>query len=127
MPRLDGPIKVIRKINNNTYQLALQGKYSVSSRFNVTDLIPNYAEETDMRSNSSQVGEDDVILAINGTEEMEQLEPEQTNDKNLDLPLGSMTRSRQARFQEALQQLLHTIQDSLKCDDPITMVMIQAT
>ena len=67
MPRLDGPFKIIRKINKNAYQLNLQGKYNVRSRFKVTDLVPYHADETDLRSNPLQVGEDDVILASKGT------------------------------------------------------------
>ena len=68
MPRLDGPFKIIRKINKNAYQLNLQGKYNVRSRFKVTDLVPYHADETDLRSNPSQVGEEDVILASKGTD-----------------------------------------------------------
>uniref|UniRef100_A0A0D3BVJ4 thioglucosidase n=1 Tax=Brassica oleracea var. oleracea TaxID=109376 RepID=A0A0D3BVJ4_BRAOL len=59
----------------------------------------------------------DVILASNGTEEMDQLEPElkefeertkellepeETNDKDLEVPIGPMTRSKQARYRQAL-------------------------
>ncbi|KAF8053934.1 hypothetical protein N665_1361s0004 [Sinapis alba] len=120
MPRIDGPFKIIKKINNNTYQLDLQGKYNVSSSFNVTDLVPCYAEVADLKSNHSQVEEDEMILASKGTKEMEQLEPElkedkdgakeqlkpeETKNKDLEIPLGPMTRSKQARF----HQLLHTI------------------
>ncbi|XP_056853604.1 uncharacterized protein LOC130502881 [Raphanus sativus] len=122
MPRLDGPFKVIRKINNNAYQLDLQ-------------------DETDLRSNPSQVGEDDVILTSNGTKDMEQLEPElkeveertmeqlepeETNGKDLEVPVGPMTRSKQARFNQAFHKLLYTIQGSLECAYPTTLVVIQA-
>ena len=82
-----------------------------------------------------------MILASNGTEEMEQLEPElkeveertkeqlkpeETDDKDLEVPSGPMTRSKQARFQQAFHQLLHTIQGSLECAYPTTLVVIQA-
>ncbi|KAF8112090.1 hypothetical protein N665_0067s0011 [Sinapis alba] len=124
MTRLDGPFKVIKKINNNAYELDLQDKYNVSSIFNVNDLVPYHAEETNLRSNPSQVGEDDVILARKGSntiKKMEQLDRMQPSgcksvdatqsmqpigctfvdgsqwmpyDKYLNIPLGPLTRSK---------------------------------
>ena len=82
-----------------------------------------------------------MILASNGIEDMDQLEPElkeveertrellepeETNEKDLEVPIGPMTRSKQARFRQALHQLLHTIQGSLECVYPTTLVVIQA-
>ena len=82
-----------------------------------------------------------MVLASNGNEEMdqlepeleevedrtkEQLEPEGTKEKDLEVPIGPMTRSKQARFRQALHQLLHTIQGSLECAYPTTLVVIQA-
>uniref|UniRef100_A0A0D3D467 Uncharacterized protein n=2 Tax=Brassica TaxID=3705 RepID=A0A0D3D467_BRAOL len=134
--------RITKWISNHAFQQGLQGKYNVSSSFNDTDLVPYCAEETDLRSNPSQVGEDDVILASNGTEEMDQLEPELkeveertkelleaegTNDKDLEVPIGPMTRSKQARFRQALHQLSHTIQGNLECANPTTLVVIQAS
>lgn len=50
MPRLDGPFEVLKRINNNAYQLDLQGKYTISYTFNVSDFIPYVADELDLRS-----------------------------------------------------------------------------
>jgi hypothetical protein len=36
----DGPFKVLRKINDNTYEIYLLGTYGVSSSFTVVDLSP---------------------------------------------------------------------------------------
>jgi len=131
--------RITKWISNHAFQQGFQGTYNVSSSFNDTDLLPYCAEETDLRSNPSQVGEDDVILASNGTGEMDQLEPELkeveerpkellepegTNDKDLEVPIGPMTRSKQARFRQALHQLLHTIQGNLECANPTTLVVI---
>ncbi|WZY99122.1 hypothetical protein YC2023_071451 [Brassica napus] len=44
----------------------------------------------------------------------ELLEHEETNEKDLEVPIGPMTRSKQARFRQALHQLLHTIHGSLE-------------
>lgn len=51
---------------------------------------------------------------------------EETKDKDLNVPLDPMTRSKQARFHEALHQLLHTIHSSLECAYPTSLVVIQA-
>ncbi|XP_024010401.1 uncharacterized protein LOC18014510 [Eutrema salsugineum] len=118
IPRIDGPFKIIKKINDNAYQLDLQ------------------------------VGEDDMINTSLGTEEIngeqgepepksdedqEQLKPEEAEeasigeDKDLHLPIGPMTRSRTTKFKQAFHKLLHTIQSNLKCANPTTLVVIQAT
>ena len=52
---------------------------------------------------------------------------EETKDKDLNVPLGPMSKSKKARFQQALHQLLYIIHDNLECADPITLVVIQAT
>ena len=39
-PRADGPFKVLRKINDNAYEINLPDTYGVSSSFNVDDLSP---------------------------------------------------------------------------------------
>ena len=56
----------------------------------------------------------------------EWMQPRGCHSEDLHIPLGPMTRSKQARLQEALHQLLYTIQGSLECADPTTLVVIQA-
>ena len=56
----------------------------------------------------------------------EWMQPRRCHSDDLNVPLGPMTRSKQARFQQAPHQLLHTIQGSLECADPTTLVVIQA-
>ena len=51
MPRTDGHFKVLKRINNNAYQIDLEDKYTISTTFNVSDLIPFVADELDLRSN----------------------------------------------------------------------------
>ncbi|KAJ0627391.1 putative nucleotidyltransferase, Ribonuclease H [Helianthus annuus] len=61
-PRADGPFKVLKRINDNAYQIDLPGHYNVSATFNVADLIPYEAESDDSddsRTSPFQVGEDD--------------------------------------------------------------------
>ena len=40
LPSGDGPFQVIRRINNNAYELNLPPSYNISSSFNVCDLSP---------------------------------------------------------------------------------------
>jgi hypothetical protein len=39
-PRAHGPFMVLRKINDNTYEIDLPNNYGVSTSFNVSDLSP---------------------------------------------------------------------------------------
>jgi len=39
-PQADGPFKVLRKINDNAYEIDLPSTYGVSTSFNVTNLSP---------------------------------------------------------------------------------------
>ena len=48
MTRVDGPFLILRKISDNAYQLDLQGKYEISSSFNVSDLSPFFADHPDL-------------------------------------------------------------------------------
>ncbi|XP_047164016.1 uncharacterized protein LOC124833550, partial [Vigna umbellata] len=65
-PRGDGPFRVIRRINNNAYQLDLPPEYGVHATFNVSDLKPFAGFDSededllDLRANPSQEGGDDT-------------------------------------------------------------------
>ena len=45
MPHVDGPFKVLEKINDNAYKLQLPGDFWVSPTFNIADLKPYLGEE----------------------------------------------------------------------------------
>ncbi|KAG7567587.1 Integrase catalytic core [Arabidopsis thaliana x Arabidopsis arenosa] len=138
MPRIDGPFKVLKKINNNAYSLDLQGKYNVSNSFNVADLIPFIADNTDLRSNPFQLGEDDVIMESldHGAKEQhvsEDILDHQAGDViehgakehgdevigakedvAFQVATGPMTRSRTKQLNQAINTLLQHIEGSLK-------------
>jgi len=59
LPRGDGPFQVIRRINNNAYELDLPPRYNISNSFNVCDLSPFDVGFKNLWSNSLQEGEDD--------------------------------------------------------------------
>jgi hypothetical protein len=44
-PRTDGPFKVLRKINDNAYEIDLPNTYGVSTSFNVSKLYPFFGLE----------------------------------------------------------------------------------
>jgi len=64
-PRGDGPFQVLKKINNNAYQLDLPDEYGVHATFNVIGLTPfvgneeEEAEACDLMTNPLQEGEND--------------------------------------------------------------------
>ena len=60
MPRVDGPFQILRKIHDNAYQLDLQGKYDISSSFNVSDLSPFLADDPDLWTNPFEEGGNDA-------------------------------------------------------------------
>ena len=65
-PRGDDPVQIIKKINNNTYQLDLLAKYGVHPTFNISDLFPFVGtcdgedDHQDLRANPVQGGGDDL-------------------------------------------------------------------
>ena len=64
-PRADGPFKVIRKINDNAYEIDLPSSYGASSSFNAADLSPFFGVE-ESRTTPFQEGEDDEDLPPRG-------------------------------------------------------------
>ena len=63
-PRGDGPFQIIKKINDNAYQLDLPVDYGVHSTFNISDLLPFAGSVDDdehqvLRTNHFQGGGDD--------------------------------------------------------------------
>lgn len=61
MPRVDGPFKILEKINDNAYKLELPSEFGVSPTFNISDLKPYLGEEgaLESRTTSLQEVEDD--------------------------------------------------------------------
>jgi len=63
-PSIHGPFQILKKINDNAYQLDLPFEYGVHSIFNIFDLIPFVGsmddEHQDLRENPFQGGGDDV-------------------------------------------------------------------
>nr|GEZ59370.1 hypothetical protein [Tanacetum cinerariifolium] len=62
-PRVDGPFRILKKINDNAYKVKLPGHYGDSDTFNVADLSP-YTPNTDFDDDSGSSrfleGEDDT-------------------------------------------------------------------
>ena len=100
-PRGDGPFKVLKRINNNSYVIDIPtSKYLVSNTFNVADLSPHHGDEEmhESRTTLSQGGGDDVAPPTDDTT------PRPTSP-----PSGPMTRARVKALHEKVNSLLTTL------------------
>jgi hypothetical protein len=50
MPRVDGPYKILEKINDNAYKLQLHAYFGVSPTFNIADLKPYLGYKDELES-----------------------------------------------------------------------------
>ncbi|KAL0641682.1 hypothetical protein Bca4012_102537 [Brassica carinata] len=124
LPRKDGPFRVLKRINNNAYQIDLEGKYTISSTFNVSDLDPFIADDLDLRSNPFKGGGDGVAMSrdIGELSEADEGEPDLSREEPdlrreepdlsreepnelASLWSGPVTRSRLRAQEERLQEI----------------------
>jgi len=92
--RGDGPFRVLKRINNNSYIIDLPGEYGVSSTFNVSDLSPFVISEDeekpkDSMKNPLEEGGDDVDSPADGLAHI------------MDQP-GPLTRARARKLQDRI-------------------------
>jgi hypothetical protein len=85
---------VLRKINDNAYEIDLPDTYGVSSSFNVSDLSPFFGLE-ESRTTLFQ-GEDDVTIPTSSTLPT--------------IPTRPITRSRAKKIQQEVHRLLYEFQ-----------------
>ena len=94
-PGADGPFKVLRKINDNAYEIDLPNTYGVSTSFNVADLSPFYGLD-ESRMTPFQEGEDDEdIPTVDDTSNVKN-SPSNIKDTNQE----PLTRRRAKKLQE---------------------------
>ncbi|KAK1648292.1 hypothetical protein QYE76_066097 [Lolium multiflorum] len=99
-PRVDGPFKVLKRINNNAYVIDIPtSKYLVSNTFNISDLSPYHGdeEEQESRTTLSQGGDDVAPLAND------------TTSRPTSPPSGPMTRARAKALHDKVNSLLTTL------------------
>ncbi|KAK8652109.1 hypothetical protein V6N13_061133 [Hibiscus sabdariffa] len=87
IPRGEGPFQVVKKINDNAYQLDLPGEFNVSATFNVVDLSP-YDGDDNLGTNRFKEGGTDVIPS---------------NKESEEYPSGRITRARAKKFQATIE------------------------
>ena len=100
-PRADGPFKVFRKINDNTYKIDLPNTYGVSTSFNVADLSPFYGLD-ESRTTPFQEGEDDEDIPTEHDTSNVKNSPSNIKDANQ----GPLTRRRAKKLQEQVNLFL---------------------
>jgi hypothetical protein len=97
-PRADGPFKVLRKINDNAYEIDLPSTYDVSKSFNVADLSPFFGLE-ESRTTPFQGREDDMTI------------PAPTaSPTTFPISTGPITRSQAKKIQQEVHTLLYEFQ-----------------
>jgi hypothetical protein len=58
MPHVNGPFRVLVKINDNAYKLELPADFgSISPTFNIADLRPYFGEEDEIASRTTSIQE----------------------------------------------------------------------
>jgi hypothetical protein len=55
MFRVDGPFKILEKINDNAYKLELPLEFGVNPTFNILDLRPYFGEEDEVPSRTTSI------------------------------------------------------------------------
>ncbi|KAG7530867.1 Zinc finger CCHC-type [Arabidopsis thaliana x Arabidopsis arenosa] len=130
MPRIDGPFTITKRINDNSYQIDLRGKYNISSSFNVSDLSPFLVDETDLRTNPFQEGGHDMTMDEQDSElkPPEQLVAEEQHvaEEALADPTGPMTRSKTRLLNQAVSGLLRHLDQPTSEVIQTTLVSITA-
>lgn len=105
-PRGDGPFRVLEKINNNAYKLELPGELNISPTFNITDLVPYYADESILRSEPCREGGDDEdIESISNLSE-----PDEETISNIPtMRSAPRTRSRTRALREEFKKQMESL------------------
>jgi hypothetical protein len=104
-PQADGPFKVLRKINNNAYEIDLPNTYGVSTSFNVADLSPYFGLE-ESRMTPFQEGEDDEDIPVMTI-------PSSTTATRDQVIEGPIMRSRAKKLQQQVNSLHATFDASI--------------
>jgi hypothetical protein len=116
LPRAQGPLKVLEKVNDNAYKLELPTDFGVSPTFNIADLRPYLGEEDEYESRTTQMqeGEDDEDI--------------NTNDASTPTPVpiaGPLTRARARKLNHQVNSLLSSCPSCLYLGDMCTLVLIR--
>jgi hypothetical protein len=114
MPRADGPFKVLKRINENAYQLDLPADFGVSPTFNIADLKPYLGEDVELESRTTQMQEGEDDEDINTT-------PTPTPSP---APLGPITRACARQLNHQVSSFLNSCPSYLDNGDTCTLVLL---
>ena len=98
----DGPFQVLKRINYNSYKIALPLDYGVSHTFNVTDLTICDVCTFDINSRVNSSQKEGYDRGLSKEEEFD------LGGLNMD---GPITRARSKRFQEELGERLNSLME----------------
>jgi hypothetical protein len=106
-PRTDGPFKVLRKINDNAYEIDLPSMYGVSVSFNISDLSPFFGSE-ESRMTPLQEGEDDEDIPNNQApfHANQGNDAEDVTQTREQVSIGPITRSRAKKLHHQVTSFL---------------------
>jgi len=88
MPRGDGPLQVLKRINDNAYELDLSNTYLGSNSFNISDLTPFSAGLPNSWTNSLPLGKHDEDLGEGAPTDPTQPLRRKTRSMTQDLGFG---------------------------------------
>jgi hypothetical protein len=118
-PRADGPFKVLRKINDNAYEIDIPSTYGVSTSFTVADLSPFFGLEESRMTPFQEREDEEDIPAVHASSS-----PKDTNQ-------GPLTRSHAKKLQQQVNSFLtdcnfHTSDNVILSKYPI-LIMLRFT
>jgi hypothetical protein len=117
LPRAAGPFKVLKKVNDNAYELELPADFGVSPTFNIADLRPYLGEEDEFESRTTQMQD---------WEDDEDINTGDASTLPTPVPIaGPLTRARAHQINHQVSSFLSSCPSCLDLGNTCTFVLIR--